>query len=455
MSKIKVFLSHKHEFKDSAKRLQWNLGRLAPDRFDFFASSADIRFGQDWLERVNHELSEADWLIALTTQCEGKSKEWIVREISSFCELNKAELDNDSQEPQVKRCIIIHDEGDRLDAFSNLQQFPATRDGCQEFLRRLLASGRGCFGFNPYIGDNILEFKKEAERLWETLVASPPPFVLLPKGKFWLTPENERRLNDDLFDDGMTVTLDRKAAGLHNINLHAGANEWEGTFRDLHDSMSEAQKCWLPLMAFLLRKVLRQKRIQEAFILYPDYSNARFYNPVVNQLYEYPSGDKLFELIYFPVETAFETRNLSQRDQLFQLVILCIHTQWRLIDRYREEVENVAAKERSQFVHLSDSDKEQRTDLNKRVLIDLMKIHSESTARGLVNPEKILSLFPESERKSVADDFQRWIGLVQQLEMSNGEVEAAALEGILGQAGEIVERMMRKYSALVASVDQW
>lgn len=455
MNKIKVFVSHKHEFRDSAKRLKWYLNRLAPDRFDFFASSTDIAFGDDWRNRVKVELAKADWLIALTTQCEGKSKEWIVSEISSFCEINQAALGDHSGGTKEKRCIIIHDEGDRLEVFTHLQQFLATKDGCRAFLKRLLSSGRGCYGFNPYIGNEGLELKKEAERLWGILVASPPPYVLLPKARFLLTPKNKRMLGNDVIDDSVGVTLGRRAAALHNIQLPEESNRWEGTFGDLQSSMSDAQKAWTPLIAFLIRKVLHHKQIQKAYVLYPDYKGQAFHIPVANLLYVYPSGDMQLEVIYFPVETAFETQNLTQRDRLFHLIILCIQTQWRLLDRYREEVENLAAKERSELVELTDADRQQRVDLNKRILIDLMKIHNESQARGIINPEKILGMFPEPERDSVKVDFKTWIEVFKNIESGENDVEAIELEQSLGKAQEIVERSLKKYARILASSDNW
>lgn len=452
MSKIKVFLSHKHDLKDSTKRLQWFLGRLAPERFDFFASSTDISPGDDWRRRVKNEIAKADWLIALTTQCEGKSKDWIVHEISSFCDLNQSALDDESGEPKKKRCIIIHDEGDRLEVFGNLQQFPATRDGCKGFLERLLSSGQGCDGFNRYIGDDASELRKEAERLWEILVASPPPFVLLPKGRFWLTPETESRLGDEEIDDNVGVTLDRMAAAIHNIKVPSESNRWKGTFGELRNSMSDTQRHWVPLIAFLLRKVLDQRQIQSAYILYPDYSNAMFYIPVASQLFVYPSGDKVLEFIYVPMETAFSTRNLSQRDQLFHLIVLCINTQWRVLDRYREEVENLAAKERSTLVNLTDEDEEKRIDLNRRILIDLMKIHSESAARGIVNPERILSMFPESERTSLEADFKTWVSVFESIVDGQRELTAAKLEESLVKKQEVLSRLLKKYAARVAEL---
>ncbi|MDH3839316.1 MAG: hypothetical protein C0629_16800 [Chromatiales bacterium] len=455
MSKIKVFLSHKHEFRESAKRLQWSLGRLAPDRFDFFASSSDIKPGDNWRERVERELEKADWLIALTTQCGDKSKEWIGHEISTFSANIRTDLKDESVTPTERRCIIIHDEGERLHVHDNLQQFPATKDGCQDFLRHLLSSDRGCYGFNPYVGNDISELKKEAARLWNILAASPPPYVLLPRGSFFLTPENEKRLDDDVIDDAISVTLNRMAAAMHNINLREESNRWEGTFGDLRNFMSENQRIWIPLMAFLLRKVLRQKKIQKAFILYPDYSGTNFYNPVIGELYVYPSGDMLFELVYFPVETAFGTRHLSQRDQLFHLIVLSIRSQWRLIDRYTEEVTNLAAKERSRLVDLTDEDKSKWVDLKKRIRIDVMKIHSESAARGIVNPEKILSMFSEPEREAVEDEFHAWMKVIGQIEEDEENIQAAKLERNLEEAARIVTGLLKKYAALLASSKIW
>lgn len=447
MTTYKIFVSHKHSRASQAKNFINQLNRLAPDRFDFFASSSDIAPGENWREKVKEKIDSSDWLIALRSGGQDADMDWITHEISIFSETLGRQKDLSQ-----RRCIIVHDAGKQILVFSHLQQFEASINGCKEFLRYLLGSGKDRLGFNTYVGDDPMELEHESGRLWEILVDKPPPQALLPKGRFYFSAEQVKILSGGEISDSVAIEMNRAAAEIHGLTLSPNIDKWTGCFSDLKNAMTKEQCDWIPLIAFLTRRMFEQKRTQKAFLLYPNNNNTIFFTPVASQIYEYESGDREYDLIYAPVETGFSQQNKSKKDLLFHLMALCFNTHWRLVNRYQERVSNYASKEKFGLVEFDDKDRETMDELWKRILIDILKINIEAKARGIVNIDRILDIFKPEEREEREGDFKEWINTTRTIKENCDSITAVQMQELLEHLESILERVLRSYSSRLAEL---
>ncbi|GHB97181.1 hypothetical protein GCM10007047_11480 [Cerasicoccus arenae] len=428
------------------------MGRLAPDRFDFFASSSDVNPGADWANLVQEKIKNADWLIALMSQSSNQDTDFIVQEISAFDTLYK----DDSS----KLRIVIHEDGNRKNFFQNLQQFPTTKSGCKDFLRFVLSTPKDgavnerSLGFNRYIGDDDFELDRESSRLWEILRSKPDPFVLVPKAYFRLNRDEVSMLEREEMPSSMSVVLNRNAADIHGLKLTQNSAIWEGCFGDMVNSMNEVQKSWLPQSAFLMRKLIKAEETQSAFILYPDNKNMNYYTPVVSELFKYQSGEIEYELIYFPVETGFSKygKGQSDLDVLFHLLTLCFHMKWRILDRYLPDVSNLAGIERHNINELTEGQVKERADLHERIVIDFKKIHADSAARGITNPDIILSLFQEGQASDLLKWFHDWANVYFKIEKNKDTMTSVEMEVELKKMNSIYSHCLGAYAHRLADV---
>lgn len=439
--KLKIFVSHKHSRAPQADSFMRQLNRLAPGRFDFFASSKAIPPGVNWHDTVKQKLESSDWLIALRSGGQDADMDWITKEITIFSEVLRSQADS-----ELRRCIIVHDPDNRVSVFSDLQQFEASIDGCRDFLRHLLGTEEGCWALNRYVGNDLKELEREADRLWEILVDKPPSRALLPKAIFHFSADDYKELARGRINDPIVVTMNRAAAEIHGLSPAPNSDWWKGKLSDVVERMTKEQRDWIPLIAFLTRKIFEERRAQKAFLLYPDKDNENFYTPVVSEITEYASGEREYELIYAPVETGFPQNNSSERDLLFHLMVLCFNTHWRVIDRYKEKVHYFAAKERSGLIALDEEDKRLMGDLWKRILIDILKIHIEATARRVVNIESIFALFEPKDRQDRASDFEKWVDIVKTIREKCDALSAQEMEELLERLEGVLDSLLRSYS---------
>ena len=444
---MKIFISHKDSRASQADEFVHLLYKLAPHRFDCFVSSQNISHGEHWEAKVERELNSCDWLIALESGGRDKEMGWITKEITIFSKTpGKREKD------KRRLCIIVHDPGQRDDQFLELQQFEANKKGCEKFLKLLLSAENGNYGFNPHVGDHSAELDRESDRLLQVLADRPPPRSLLPKGIFRFSARSVNELANGRIDDSVEITMNFKAAEIHGLSPDAKTDIWKGTFSKFFEHLTREQRDWIPLIAFLTRKMFEQNRAQKAFLLYPDHENKNFYTPVANELLEYKSGDKEYELFYVPVETGFPESTGSKKDLLFNLMILCFNTQWRLIYRYKVSVGNFAARERNRVVPMDDGEKEMMRDMWKRILIDFLKIHIEAKARGVENIERIYELFEPEDLDDRKSDFHEWLDVFETIKDKCDSISAVEMEQLLERIERMINRVLTSYSKRLTGI---
>ena len=243
-NKVNIFLSHKHEDTELAKKLKQILLRPNSATLDVYICE-EIVSGTQWFKWIQDKLIHSNILILLFTGHTDKDWDWPLYEAGLFTDLNN----NSSKKVICLNCLsteVAEKYKESLKPLEHLQQYKtANRDDLVKFVRELYINKgeKGLSGSEDALAEGLQEDAEQRERLINDLseLLSQQPSEINCLGKRITLKVKSEFLGRNSIPDEALISCDGEAmATLFN-------RSWgiEHLWKALYISGSEKNNDWI------------------------------------------------------------------------------------------------------------------------------------------------------------------------------------------------------------------
>jgi hypothetical protein len=450
---IKIFISHKQEEGEAARKIKSLLEYFGNDRLSCFVSEL-IAPGKPYPERIEEELRESLWFLFLYTDPQ-LTWDWCLYEAGMF---------RGWMEAHDRLTCLYHREGHLPDAISRFQAVKAEPEGVEIFLRDLYtkpplpaiepAGGDGGIAamdpINPKIADSKEDFDSLVARLCDA-VGSPAPekerlyhnkyIFLTPKWPLegapsWPLKDADARIE---LASCAVATNDRTAAlfGLSAAPRDATWDDLVGHYTGQEDS----DQRWLSELEDTLNLACRRLAFQPVFANFRALESGKIFRPMIYRT-DFALDGSTCECRLIFIESLSRGSSREQPEDLRVLLTslrLAIRLRWEVIERFHTRLETLHAENPKAAIG---------AELKERLEV----IQQESESLGLLDREKLVKVFPEHERQKVDEMYDEWEELGATLfdaeKIVDQDGRYSDMEVALGRLAKLNENYLRMATKL-------
>ena len=452
---IKIFISHKQEEGEAARKIKGLLEYFGNDRLSCFVSEL-IAPGKPYPEKIEEELRESLWFLFLYTDPQ-LSWDWCLYEAGMF---------RGWMEAHDRLTCLYHRSGHLPDAISRFQAVKADPEGIEIFLRDLYTkpalpavepSGEGDPGIpamdpiNPKIADSKEDFDRLIERLCDA-VGSPAPekeklyhkkyVFLTPKWPVdgeppsWPLKDGDARI--DLA--ACAVETDDKTAAMFGLPAAPRDATWEDLVGH-YIRQADSDRRWLDELEKTLDLACRRLAFQPVFANFRALESGKIFRPMIYRT-DFALDGSTCECRLVFIESLSRGASREQPEDLRVLLTslrMAIRLRWEVIERFHNKIETLHADNPNAAIG---------AELKERLEV----IQRESDSLGLLDRDKLISVFPEHERQKVEELYDQWEDLGETLfdaeRIVDQEHRYSDMEFALGRLAELNEEYLKMATQL-------
>jgi hypothetical protein len=450
---IKIFISHKQEEGEAARKIKGLLEYFGNGRLSCFVSEL-IAPGRPYPERIEEELRESLWFLFLYTDPQ-LSWDWCLYEAGMF---------RGWMEAHDRLTCLYHREAHLPDAISRFQAVKADPEGVEIFVRDLYTkpplpavepSGDGpgiaeMDPINPQIADSQEDFNSLIARLCEAVGSPAPEKERLYHNKYvFLTPkwpidgEPSWPLKDDearIELASCAVETDDKTASLFGLSAAPRDATWEELVSH-YVNKEDSDRRWLDELEKTLNLACRRLAFQPVFATFRASESGKIYRPMIYRT-DFALDGSACECRLVFIDSLTRGASREQPEDLRVLLTslrLAIRLRWEVIERFHNKIETLHADNPNAAIG---------AELKERLEV----IQQESDSLGLLDRAKLISVFPEDERQKVDELYDQWedIGatLFDAERIVDQEHRYSDMEFALGRLAKLNEEYLRMATQL-------
>lgn len=455
---IKIFISHKQEEGEAARKIKSLLEYFGNDRLSCFVSEL-IAPGKPYPERIEEELRESLWFLFLYTDPQ-LTWDWCLYEAGMF---------RGWMEPHDRLTCLYHREGHLPDAISRFQAVKAEPEGVEVFLRELYTKpplpaiepvGEGDPGvpamdpINPKIADSQEDFDSLITRLCEAVGSPAPEKERIHHNKYvFLTPEwpHDGEPSWPLTDDetrielaSCAVTTDDKTAALFGLGAAPRDATWESLIGH-YTRQDGGDQRWLDELEDSLNQACRRLAVQPVFANFRASESGKIFRPMIYRT-DFALDGSTCECRVIFIDSLSRGSSREQPEDVRVLLTslrLAIRLRWEILERFQNKLE---------ILHAETPDAAIGAELKERLEL----IQWESDSLGLLDRDKLISVFPEEDRQKVHEMYDEWEDLGPTLfdaeKIVDQERRYSDMEVALGRLAKLNEEYLRMATHLFSDM---
>lgn len=291
MSKINIFVSHKHEDKLIAQRLKKKLCDWSNQEIVCFISE-EIEYGAEWFNRIKENLIKSNILIWTFTSPD-KSWNWSLLEVGYATDL---------QNSKFCRVIALHPPGTKPpDPLSHLQTLEASEENIEHFLYELLFSDKYSetklsIEQTPILSKQVTKFAVELSNYFRSINVWEHCFT----NSFWVvSPIN--MINENGMPKDAHIEIEKGSTFLSFLNLMdtpPNCDNWKWKDILVHLDKQSSSKDWLDELNERFYYASQGEILRETKSVFKSNQTGDFYRPLLHRVEVKPNGNAYFEVVF-------------------------------------------------------------------------------------------------------------------------------------------------------------